>query len=147
MNGHNDEKTADERGALDVRSIEGMGRGVFARTSIAAGAIVIRNCTIAVAHAERKHAEKTIFNDYYFVAEEPADHEPMAYLALGLGSLINHSAKSPNVEPVWEMTELGWIVEFTALRDIEAGEQLFFDYGFEERDIPKWADNYPAQSK
>jgi SET domain-containing protein len=145
MNGQNNDNTADERGALDVRSIEGMGWGVFARTSIAAGAIVIRNCTIAVAHAEREHAEKTIFNDYYFVAEEPADHEPMAYLALGLGSLINHSGKSPNVEPVWEMTELCWIVEFTALGDIKAGEQLFFDYGFEENEIPQWEDNHVAR--
>ena len=134
--------TAATRGQLEVRAVEGMGRGVFARSAIRAGTIVLRDYTLPVSMAEKEHAEKTIFNDYYFVSEEPGEDGAMAYFALGIASLLNHSGKSPNVEHEWDLTKEGWVVEFTALRNIRAGEQLFFDYGFDEDKIPAWADNY-----
>ncbi len=48
-------------------------------------------------------------------------------LALGLGSMFNHSTRAQNVG--WKRnTEIDVIV-YTALRDIEAGEELCISYG------------------
>ena len=48
-------------------------------------------------------------------------------LALGLGSMFNHSTKAQNVR--WSRnTEQDYIV-YTSLRDIEAGEELCISYG------------------
>ena len=48
-------------------------------------------------------------------------------LALGLGSMFNHSTKAQNVR--WSRnTEQDYIV-YTSLRDIEVGEELCISYG------------------
>ena len=48
-------------------------------------------------------------------------------LALGLGSMFNHSTKAQNVR--WSRNiEQDYIV-YTSLRDIEAGEELCISYG------------------
>ena len=48
-------------------------------------------------------------------------------LALGLGSMFNHSTKYQNVR--WTRnTEQDYIV-YTSIRDIEAGEELCISYG------------------
>jgi SET domain-containing protein len=48
-------------------------------------------------------------------------------LALGLGSMFNHSAKRTNVR--WKRdTERDYIV-YTSTRDIDAGEELLISYG------------------
>lgn len=48
-------------------------------------------------------------------------------LALGLGSMFNHSTKAQNVR--WSRnTENDYII-YTSIRDIEAGEELCISYG------------------
>jgi hypothetical protein len=139
------EVSAATQGLLEIRAIEGMGRGVFARAPIKAGTVVIRDYTLPVPEADIEHTQKTVFKDYYFVSGEADQDGAVAYLALGIASLLNHSGKAPNVEQQWDLTKEGWVVEFTALRNIRAGEQLFFDYEFGEDEIPAWADNYPKK--
>ena len=97
--------TAATRGQLEVRFVKGMGRGVFARAPIRAGTTVIRDYTIAIPAEDKDHAAQTIFDDYFFVAEDPSAEEAVGFLALGLASLLNHSAKAPNVEQEWNLTK------------------------------------------
>lgn len=48
-------------------------------------------------------------------------------LALGLGSMFNHSTKAQNVR--WSRnTEQDYII-YTSIRDIQAGEELCISYG------------------
>lgn len=127
---------------LVVKAVEGMGRGVFAKTFIKAGTLVLRDYTIQISAADKDALYDTVIGNYYFESDESEGDEGRAYLAVGLASLLNHSFKAPNVEHNWEETKEGWVVEFRAIRNIKAGEQLFFDYDFDEDDIPPWADNY-----
>lgn len=46
---------------------------------------------------------------------------------------INHSKKFPNLKPVRKRRTN--IIEFISLREIKAGEELFFDYGDQRREI------------
>ena len=48
-------------------------------------------------------------------------------LALGLGSLFNHSSQDQNVG--WIRDTAGQCIEYRALRDILAGEELCINYG------------------
>jgi hypothetical protein len=58
---------------------------------------------------------------------DPSGRSMTQALALGLGSMFNHSTKAQNVR--WSRnTEQDYIV-YTSLRDIEAGEELCISYG------------------
>lgn len=128
---------AGARVPLEVRSVQGMGRGVFARRAIARDTAVLRDCTLAISPQDKAMLLQTRLDDYYF-----EDDSGGAFLVLGMSSLLNHSFLAPNVEQEWEETPEGMVIVFRALRDIKAGEQLFFDYEFREDDeIPPWADN------
>jgi SET domain-containing protein len=48
-------------------------------------------------------------------------------LALGLGSMFNHSTRDQNVG--WIRNTETDVIIYTALRDIEAGEELCISYG------------------
>ena len=58
---------------------------------------------------------------------DPSGRSMTQALALGLGSMFNHSTKAQNVR--WSRnTEQDYIV-YTSLRDIEVGEELCISYG------------------
>ena len=44
------------------------------------------------------------------------------------GRLINHSVKEPNVLPMLRVVGGGYYILFKAIRDIEANEELLYDY-------------------
>ena len=113
-----------------------MGRGVFAAAFIKSGTTVLKDHTLPLSKTGRQALSQTILADYYF--EDDGD---IAYLGLGMASQLNHSFKAPNVEQDWEVSREGHILSFSAIKDILAGEQLFFDYDFDEDKIPAWADN------
>ncbi|KIW96885.1 uncharacterized protein Z519_02276 [Cladophialophora bantiana CBS 173.52] len=48
-------------------------------------------------------------------------------LALGLGSMFNHSTRDQNVG--WKRNTETDVIVYTALRDIKAGEELCISYG------------------
>jgi len=62
-----------------------------------------------------------VLRDYVFGARQPGK----VLLVLGYGMLYNHSAK-PNV---YHRTAGRLLIEFVALRDIAAGEELTHTYG------------------
>jgi SET domain-containing protein len=119
--------------AIEVKSIRGKGRGVFARRPIAEGEIIERVPVIVLPAGQ--------------VGEEPERHPLADYvfewgprtvaLALGYGSLYNHSYE-PNAryEDIGGRTKI-----FIALRDIPAGEEITVNYNGQPEDrTPVWFD-------
>jgi uncharacterized protein len=98
------------------------GRGVFTAAAIPAGAIIEICPVIAMPASHRQHLDQTGLYDYYFIWGENDDE---CALVLGFGSLYNHSYE-PNAEyaPSFE----SGFLNFFALRDIEAGEEITVNY-------------------
>ena len=102
---------------IEVKRIKGKGRGVFARRLIRKGQ-VIETVPVIVLPAEEV-GDGSAMMSYCF----EWGRGRMA-LALGYGSLYNHSYR-PNAryDDVGPKTK-----EFTALRDIEPGEEITVNY-------------------
>lgn len=104
-----------ETTTLRISEVPGKGRGVIAKQALAPGE-EIEVCPVVVLN---------------ITAKPPA---MMAYLfhwngrfalALGYGSLYNHSA-TPNAD--WSMDEERRSITFFAIQPIAAGEEICFDY-------------------
>ncbi|MDN3635632.1 SET domain-containing protein [Neolewinella lacunae] len=96
------------------------GRGVFTARAIEAGTIIELAPVILLSAEDRALVHRTHLHDYYF----QWDGEQAA-IALGLGSLYNHSGE-PNAE--FELDYDFEQIRFVALRTIAAGEEITIDY-------------------
>lgn len=94
-------------------------RGIIATEKILQDQVIER-CPAIVYVKNTPIIEQTIFD--YYVFDWDNTHEA---LALGYGSLINHSYEQ-NVKVDFEMEEKN--IVFTAIRDIQIGEELFINY-------------------
>ena len=90
-----------------------IGRGVFTTAIIPDGSI-IEICPVIIIPAHEV--------DYYFIWGEDDDQ---AAIALGYGSLYNHSYK-PNANFSLNLDDR--TIEIIAIKDIEAGEEITFNY-------------------
>jgi uncharacterized protein len=108
--------------AIEVKRIKGKGRGVFARRLILKGEVIER-VPVIVLPAEEVVSGTTLAN-YAFKWGRG-----QAALALGYGSLYNHSDR-PNAR-YWDVGPQ--TKEFTALRDIEPGEEITVNYNGKPR--------------
>ncbi len=114
--------------------MQGAGRGVFARVAIQKGEIIERCPVIEIPTHEASRIEESIMVTYlYFLGK----HKERPMLALGFGSLYNHSYK-PNAmyrEKYKEHT-----IDFVALRSIEKNEEITVNYAPEntENTSPLW---------
>lgn len=110
---------------LKVLNTRHMGRGVFARESIPAGTLIEVSPVLLVSNLEYKQhiLEKTIFESYLFTWSRAGDYA----LALGLGSLFNHSDTAPNVSYV--LDKANQCIRYTTKRNIEKNEELCIFYG------------------
>lgn len=131
----------DDAEAVEIRSAQRVplrvvelgrrGRGVVAERAIEPGALIERSPVIIVAEAERAAVDPTNVGNYIFVWERGTRGEDVytgrgrAAIALGFTSLVNHSAE-PNCAFVRHIEALA--LDLVALRRIEAGEELTFDY-------------------
>jgi SET domain-containing protein len=95
------------------------GRGVFAMAAIAAGDIIEVCPVIRVPADQRDLIDKTLLFEYYF------DWDGDAGLALGLGSLYNHSG-TPNAEYIKDV--LNDLVTIRAVASISRGDEITFTY-------------------
>jgi uncharacterized protein len=132
---------------IEVRASGVHGKGVFARRRIKAGETIIeyRGERIGWPEALDRHPH------------DPADPNHTFYFSLGDGSIvidakvrgnaarwINHACE-PNCEADEDdATGRVWI---KALRDLKAGEELFYDYGLviDERYTPKVKKDYECR--
>jgi SET domain-containing protein len=106
------------------------GRGVFAAELIRAGVVFEAAPVIVLSPAHWGYAEQTTLFDYCY------DWQGGAALALGMGSLYNHSY-TPNAVYAKQYDQL--IITYTALRDIAAGEEILINYNGRPDDLdPLW---------
>lgn len=106
--------------AVEVKRIRGKGRGVFARRTIAKGEMIERVPVLVMTEDEYAQGlAHTPLKDYCF-----AWGTDQVALALGYGSLYNHSYK-PNAryEDVGRNTKA-----FVAVRAIAGGEEITVNY-------------------
>ncbi len=118
-------------GALEIRAVsytgEEVGRGVFSLIDIPRGAFIENAHAILLPEDEyRAHIAKTVLEHYVYSAPRGSKHQGAMLLALGIGSLFNHS-KIPNVD--FRVLAEEQRVEYRACRDIKAGEELCIFYG------------------
>jgi hypothetical protein len=112
--------------SIEVRRIEGKGRGVFARRLIRKGELIERVPMLVLPDDECEHGP--VLSTYCF-----AWGRGTVALALGYGSIYNHSFR-PNAryDDVGPQTK-----EFSALRDIQPGEEITVNYNGSPRSRAK----------
>lgn len=117
---------------LFIAPTASMGRGVFTSEPIAKGTIVEMAPVIVLSGEERKLLDQTLLHDYIFEWGEDAKQ---CCMALGYVPIYNHSYQS-NCE--YEMDFAQQQIRVQAVRDIEAGEELFINYNGD------WDDKKPV---
>lgn len=99
-----------------VKDTETMGRGVFTTK------LIPKDTTILV-HAIILSSSDKGFDRFTYHYD---NHQ--SAIALGIGTLINHST-DPNCEAI--LDDDTKTMEFKAIKNIKKGEQLFVDYGYD----------------
>jgi SET domain-containing protein len=122
--------SADDPNSLKiyVQPTPEKGRGVFARRRIRRKELIERSPVIVVPRQQWPTIARTVLANYVFDwGEEQED----AAMALGYVSIYNHSYR-PNAE----LTECvdDRMIEVSALRDIQPGEEIFVNYNGEPGD-------------
>ena len=115
----------------------GKGRGVFAQRKIHRGEVIEEAPVVVMPATEIEHLDKTVLQDYYFLWGENEDE---AAVMFGLCSLCNHSYQ-PNA--VFNLNPEKLTIEFVALREIDAGEEITTNYnGDPNSEEPIWFETF-----
>ena len=101
-----------------------IGRGVFADREFKRADIVEACPVIPISEEDFAKLKDTALEDYPFSWKGTG-----TCIVLGYGSLYNHS-DTPNI--AWVDAEMLHLKTFFALRDIEEGEELLFNYNNKE---------------
>ena len=121
-----------QRVPLRVADLGRRGRGVVAERRIEAGELVERAPVVIIPHTERAAVDPTNVGNYIFMwepgttGEDIYRQEGRAAVVLGFASLVNHSGR-PNCAFTRHFEALA--LDLYAIRTIEAGEEITFDYG------------------
>lgn len=111
---------------------KGRGRGVFTAANINKGDLIEICPVIIIPPKEVKLLDKTELHDYYFCWPKPTKS---ACIALGYGSIYNHSSK-PNAEIVLDLETRS--LQFHCIKKIKAGSEILIDYsGGEKKEAKK----------
>lgn len=113
-----------EPGLLELVAIKGKGRGVVATRAIKQGTMVEAGPVIKMKKKDRLD-RSTVLSHYPFQWDEPPYVQAFP---LGFAGLLNHSDK-PNCKIESDME--GDVLCIETLRDIEAGEELVWNYGID----------------
>lgn len=105
-----------------------MGRGVFAGEVYNKGDVLERVELIMIPSKQDKYVKETILNRYvYFIDDD------WTCIALGYGSLYNHSAKKPNAD--WRHNKDDNTFTYFATKKINIGEEIFINYGYDPKEL------------
>ena len=116
---------------LYILETEEKGRAVYTSIDINKGDVIESAPVIICDSVDTKLIHKTRLHDYYFTWGEKE-----SAIALGFGSLYNHS-ENPNTEFILDYDNLS--IDFEALRDIKAGEEITINYhSDDETDFKIW---------
>lgn len=117
---------------IEVRPAARKGRGVFARTRFAAGELIESAPVIVLPAESSALLERTVLRDL------PYNWGDGEALVMGLGSFYNHSY-TPNAR--YERNHGTQSIEYLALREIAAGEEITVNYnGVPDDRSPLWFD-------
>jgi SET domain-containing protein len=123
---------------IAVGESAGKGRGIFAQKRIRKGAKIEEAPVVVLPASEVELLDQLVLQDYYFLWGEDDDQ---AALMFGLCSLCNHSYR-PNA--IFNLKPENLTIEFVALRDIEAGEEITINYnGDPDSRKPIWFEALP----
>ena len=129
---------------IQVRRSGVHGKGVFAVAPIAAGERIIeyKGEVITWPEALRRHPHDPSDPNHTFYFHIDDQHVIDANVNGNAARWINHAC-----EPNCEADETGGRVFIQALRDIQPGEELFYDYGLviDERYTPKLKKEYACR--
>lgn len=114
--------------ALTVRLVPGRGRGIFAAQDIKKGARLLSDPIVFVPKVESQYTDPSVVGRYVFEWNDDGD----LCVVFGLGSLINHGLPE-NVR--LDSNEEDRTMDFYALTDISAGEELVYDYGHDAQEL------------
>ncbi|GAB1310859.1 hypothetical protein MFIFM68171_01069 [Madurella fahalii] len=144
------QNVALQRGAaktvlLGKSQLECCGYGLFAAEDIAQDEFVIEYTGELISHDEgvrREHRRGDVFDEenkvsYLFTLLEQEGIWVDAAMYGNLSRYINHASEACNIMPKIMYVNHEFRIKFSALRDIKAGEELFFNYG----------DNFPNLTK
>lgn len=118
------------------------GRAVFTSKKIKKGTVIEIAPMIVFGESDRNLINDTYLYEYYF---EWGKSGRKGALALGFGSLYNHSY-SPNARyiPDFDLN----VLEFEAIRDIKAGEEITVNYNLDPDDhTPVWWEREKIKKK
>lgn len=129
---------------IQVRRSGVHGKGVFALQPIAAGERVIeyKGELISWPEAQRRHPHDPADPNHTFYFHIDDAHVIDAKYGGNVARWINHAC-----EPNCESDATGGRVFIKALRDLSAGEELFYDYGLviDERYTPRLKKEYACR--
>lgn len=122
-------------------NIKNAGRGILSTQSIAEGELIERCPIIFLTEKDYPLAKQTTLLNYYFLNE----NEDRSAIALGYGSLYNHSY-TPNAT-YKKYLEEGYI-DFVAIKNIVPGEEITVNYNYGNPDDKKklWIGEIPEYS-
>ncbi len=106
-------------------------RGVFCARLIPEGSIIEICPVLFIPPKDMEMIKKTTLFDYYFAWGED---DKSGAIALGYGSIYNHSHR-PNAKYLVDYEEL--CIKIYAIKDIEAGEEITFNYNGDPKDQSK----------
>lgn len=113
-----------------VVPIAGKGRGVVAVRRIVRGELIESAPVVVVPAGQMTQIDGTVLKHYVY------DWADGVAVALGNGSIYNHSY-APNA--IYTRRFDAHALEYTALRDIEAGEEILINYNGDPDDrTPLW---------
>lgn len=113
---------------MKIKHVAEKGKGVFAPKRYAEGELILRHEILAAPDDEADKLQRTFLDNYMFLINDTY------FIALGQGSLLNHSG-DPNL--YYTFRKRTQQIEFYSLRPIKKGEELTIDY--------EW-DSYPWET-
>lgn len=126
---------------LTIAPTPNMGRGVFTKEPISRGTIVELSPVIVMGPEDRQLLDRTSLHDYIF---EWGEDRTRCCMAMGYVPVYNHASPS-NCE--YEMDYDEDTITVTAVRDIEAEEELFINYNGDWDDArPVWFEDLSGRS-
>jgi SET domain-containing protein len=110
---------------IEIKHSLGRGRGVFAATAIPKDSIIETSAVLMLDAREQELIAQTQVDDYLFSWDDPEAPQHDQAMVLGRLSMANHS-EQPNTVVRRHYAER--LMEWVAMRDIAAGEELTFRY-------------------
>lgn len=113
---------------LELIFVLRIGRGVFASSLILKGTVVETSPVLIFSKDEvERHTSQICLQHYTYYWPDPDGGPQTQAIALGLGSMFNHSTLRQNV--IWTRDVSAGTIIYTAHRDIQPGEELCISYG------------------